>query len=564
MFLETIYTYYLAVSRWVLALLAIGFIVQWVRCFRSLRHRTAVLATLVTEDGDRLPITSYEASIGRRGVSDIVLNLPNISRKHAVMTYTEGGGWRISDTGSSGGVSVNGKKIAGPTPLQVGDKISLSGYVLYLDGPRQEDVAIIRQEKKKKKARSAPASLGALSAILAWFQLIMCGQLCLRFREELPLFLPVSFAILLVGQVVYYHVVRKMNGPPPLAEMVVFFLSTLGMAVCATLRSSDGAAGISSLMLKQMAAAAAGFVLFLVLYKILQNIRLTMRLRYVAGAAALALLGVNLIFGLSRFGSKNWIDLGFITIQPSEFVKIAFVFAGAATLERLLTTRNLLLFLGFSGGCIGVLGLIKDFGTASIFFVTMLVIIFIRSGDWRVIAGISAMAVAGAAAVAFIMPHVAKRFEAWRHVWEYASTSGYQQTRTMVAIGSGGLLGMGGGNGYLDGVSAASTDLVFGVIFEEWGGIIALCTLSCFVLLALYAWRLARTAQSAYYAIAVCAVAGMFLFQVALNAFGATDILPLTGVTMPFVSTGGSSILACWGLMSFFKAAGKKQAAPLI
>ena len=153
-------------------------------------------------------------------------------------------------------------------------------------------------------------------------------------------------------------------------------------------------------------------------------------------------------------------------------MKIAFVFAGAATLERLLTTRNLLLFLGFSGICIGCLGLMKDFGTASIFFVTMLIIIVIRSGDWRVIVGISGLAAVAAIAITFIMPHVAKRFEAWRHVWQYASTSGYQQTRTMVAIGSGGLLGVGGGNGYLDGVNAASTDLVFGVVFEEWGGII--------------------------------------------------------------------------------------------
>ncbi|MCI8360398.1 MAG: FtsW/RodA/SpoVE family cell cycle protein [Clostridiales bacterium] len=558
---DTVYSYFLAISRWALAILAILFILQWVRCFLCLRRRTAVLATLVTEDGDRLPITSYEASIGRRGVSDIVLNLPNISRKHAVLTCTPEG-WRVSDAGSQGGVMVKGKKINRPTPVQGGDKIALSGYTLYLDAPRQQDVELLGKRKKRKKGRRA-ASYGLLSALLGFFQAVMCLQLLLRFREDLPLFLPVAFGLLLLGQVLYTAVNRRMKGPPPLAEQLVFFLSTLGMAVCATLRSSRGAAGISSIMAKQMAAALVGFVLFLVLYKILQNVNLTMRLRYAAGIAALVLLGVNLIFGLAKYGAKNWIEIGPVSFQPSEFVKIAFIFAGAATLERLLTTHNLLFFLGFSGACIGVLGLIRDFGTASIFFVTMLIIIFIRSGDWKVIAGISALAAAGATAVVFIMPHVAKRFEAWRHVWQYASTSGYQQTRTMVAIGSGGLLGVGGGNGYLDGVNAASTDLVFGVVFEEWGGVVALAALSCFVLLALYAWRLAKTAQSAYYSIAICAAAGMFLFQTALNAFGATDILPLTGVTMPFVSVGGSSILSSWCIMAFFKAAAKKQAAPL-
>lgn len=562
MLLDSIYTYYLAASRWVLAILALLFIIQWIRCFRSLRNRTAVLAVLVTEDGDRLPVTSYESSIGRRGVSDIVLNLPNISRKHAVLTYVEGEGWRISDTGSSGGVEVNGRRIDSPTPLKTGDKITLNGYHLYLEAPRPEDVNLVKKPKKKKKPKKA--SFAALSVLLGFFQLLMCVQLMLRFREDMPLMLPVSFLVLFFGQVLYYGVNSRQNGPPPLAEMPVFFLSTLGMAVCSTLSSEEGAAGISAVMLKQLGAAAAGFAAFLILYKILQNTRLTMRLRYLAGGAALGLLALNLVFGFSRYGAKNWIDIGPISFQPSEFVKIAFIFAGAATLERLLTTRNLLLFLGFSAACIGALGLMRDFGGAAIFFVTMMVIIIIRSGDWRVIAGISVLAAAGATGVVLIMPHVTKRFEAWGHVWQYAATSGYQQTRTLVAIGSGGLLGVGGGNGYLDAVSAASTDLVFGVVFEEWGGIIALSALACFVLLALYAWRLARSAQSAYYAIAVCAAAGMFLFQTALNAFGATDILPLTGVTMPFVSVGGSSVLASWIIIAFFKAAAKKQAAPLV
>ena len=227
MLLDAIYTYYLAVSRWVLAFLALLFILQWIRCFLSLRHRTAVLAVLVTEDGDRLPVTSYESSIGRRGVSDIVLNLPNISRKHAVLTYVEGEGWRISDTGSSGGVAVNGKRIDSPTPLQTGDKITLNGYSLYLEAPRQEDVGLVKKPKRKKKPKKA--SFAALSALLGCFQLIMCVQLMLRFREDMLLFLPISFLVLFFGQILYYGVNSRQNGPPPLAEMPVFFLSTLGM-----------------------------------------------------------------------------------------------------------------------------------------------------------------------------------------------------------------------------------------------------------------------------------------------------------------------------------------------
>lgn len=159
----------------------------------------------------------------------------------------------------------------------------------------------------------------------------------------------------------------------------------------------------------------------------------------------------------------------------------------------------------------------------------MLIIAYMRSGDWKTIAFFSGLAVAGAAVIIAFMPYVASRFATYRHAWEYAASSGYQQTRTMVAIGSGGLFGVGGGNGNLDMVAAADTDLVFGFVSEEWGLLIALWLrgLSDPVRAVCGAVRL--RARSAYFAIAACAAAGMFLFQAALNIFGSTDLLPLTG-----------------------------------
>ena len=167
-----------------------------------------------------------------------------------------------------------------------------------------------------------------------------------------------------------------------------------------------------------------------------------------------------------------------MSFQPSEIAKICYIFAGAATLERLFRKRNLTLFIVLTGVCIGLLGLMSDFGTAAIFFVTFLVIAYMRSGDFATLSLICGGAVFGAGIILKFKPYILSRFATWGHAWEAASTTGYQQTRTMSAAASGGLVGMGAGNGWLHNVAAADTDLVFGMLCEEWGLLIAVLAVS--------------------------------------------------------------------------------------
>ena len=110
-----------------------------------------------------------------------------------------------------------------------------------------------------------------------------------------------------------------------------------------------------------------------------------MKWRLAIEIGAVVLFAVNLVFGIASNGAKNWISIGPVSLQPSEFIKIAFIFAGASTLEKLQTKKNLTEFLLFSAVCIGALFLMRDFGTALIFFVTFLVIAFMRSGSIRTI-----------------------------------------------------------------------------------------------------------------------------------------------------------------------------------
>ena len=266
------------------------------------------------------------------------------------------------------------------------------------------------------------------------------------------------------------------------------------------------------------------------------------------------------MLGSRVFGAKNWIILGPLSFQPSEIAKICYIFAGSATLERLFRKRNLTLFIVLTGVCIGCLGLMSDFGTAAIFFVTFLVIAYLRSGDFATLGLICGAAVFGAGIIMKFKPYILGRFATWGHAWQNASVgAAYQQTRTMSAAASGGLVGMGAGNGWLHRIPAGDTDLVFGMLCEEWGLVIAVLAVASIVTLAVFAVRACRVGRSSFYMIAACAAGSLLVFQSCLNVFGSVDLLPLTGVTLPFVSNGGSAMMSAWGLLAFLKATDTRE-----
>ena len=120
-------------------------------------------------------------------------------------------------------------------------------------------------------------------------------------------------------------------------------------------------------------------------------------------------------------------------------------------------------------------------------------------------------------------------------------------------------MGVGAGEGWLHNVAAGDTDLVFGMLCEEWGLIIAALAVLSIVTLAVFAVRACRSGRSSFYTIAACAATSLLVFQTCLNVFGAVDLLPLTGVTFPFVSNGGSAMLSSWGLLAFLKATDTRQ-----
>ncbi len=534
--LATLGNVFVFVLRLILPLLSVLFIFSVVKDLFKRKGKIS-LAKLITANGLEFDIYSVESIIGRSKLCDVVLNIPSISRRHAVITYSEDYGFKISSVFGSE-IYVNDTLIDEYAYFDFGDVIEIGGLQLKLTPCEIVDISSSSKIKKR----------GVSSAILLTsIQVIMFLEIMIHYLPEFKMFIPISFGALILCEWVYFLIHGFKNNIN--IETLGFFLTTVGFAVAASATPDN--------MLKQIITAALGFFAFIVLQFVYKNVDLVMKLRYIVAGVAVSLLAYNMIFGVYINGAKNWIRIGSFTFQPSEVVKFLFIFTTAATLQNLLSKRNLILFFCFSSICMGALVVMRDFGTCAIFFVTVLIILYMRSGNVKIIGLITAFVGVCAALVVKFVPYVTRRFSTYRHAWEYASDKGYQQTRTMMAIASGALLGVGGANGKLKYVAAADTDLVFGMLVEEWGMIFAFCAIVCFIIFALYSLKSISQTNSAYFAIAAVSAAGLWLFQISLNIFGSTDLLPLTGVTLPFISNGGSSMISSWLLLSFIKAVGK-------
>lgn len=511
-----------------------------VRCCKSLfRGRDRENWGFVTlSNGARYELYHWENVIGRARRADIRVNFPSVSRTHAILQRDDGGIWRVDPINRSSGVLLNGKRTLVPASLNPGDSIALGGVELFFFPSEQP------QHTGQPKKRPSP--VGSLW-LLTFIQLLLWGQFAPGFGAEN--IYPVSagfFGLCGLGWVLY-GVSRRLHRRQFDLETLALLLATVGFAITAAW--DPGA------LYKQLAAVALGMGIYCVLVWLLGRLQLAVKLRWPAAGLAAALLAFNVVMGERIFGAKNWISVGPISFQPSELVKLAFILAGAATLDRLFAKRNLIFTVLFSAYCVGCLALMSDFGTALVFFVAFLCIAFLRTGDLASIVMMTAAAGFAGGLVLHFKPYVAQRFTVWRHAWEFTQTTGYQQSRTMSAAASGGLFGTGPEDAWLKYVGAANTDLVFGVVSEEFGLLLALVCVGAVMALAVFALRSGDSARSGFYAIAACAAASMLIFQTTLNVLGAVDILPLTGVTFPFVSMGGSSMLSCWGLLAYLKAA---------
>ncbi len=537
----------LELSRYVLIISSVWLLIRCIRSLLSEETPREVWGWLEWE-GDFLPLCHWENLLGRSKSCDTRLKAPGVQKIQAVLTRSDRGRWTLHKV-FSGELWVNGQQVgAKGLTVKHGDILHIGSAALIF-----HDLSTGARQRLEAERPSAGHSVSPFfsGVLLSIFVLGLMLQHLLSAEGKYMLPIVASFGILLCLHWGCYTAMRLMGRQGFEAEVLGFYLSALGMSVAASSTPED--------MLRQSLLLMASVLLFLLLGWWLRSLKRSTALRLPFALLALGLLALNVATADAVFGARNWLEIGGFSFQPSEFVKVAYVYVGASTLDRLYRGRNLLFFLIFSAVCVMALALIGDFGTALIFFTCFLLISFMRSGSIAtVVLAISGAVMAGFLAVS-VRPYIASRFAVWGHVWEDVYDKGFQQTRAMSAAASGGFTGKGAGQGWLQDVVAANTDMVFALVCEEQGLVVGLCMVASLLVLALFALRSVQSGRSAYYGIAACATMCILLTQLSLNVFGSLDILPFTGVTFPFVSRGGSSLLSCWMLLAFLKAADNRR-----
>ena len=545
--------YIIGGTRYLMPLLALWVLLRCVRSMLRERYEPETWAYLVDLNGERHPVNHWESVVGRSRSADVVLDSPSVSRVHASLQRDGAGYWTVSDLRSKGGTFVNGEEADILEPVRDGDVLEFAGEELVF----QE---VGREEREwLERRRTAPGRFvgpGVTLMILTLFQAFLTLEFTVSADEEYLVPICLAFLALIVLEWFCYLVMRSVRRTGFEPETIAFFLSTLGTAVAASSTPDD--------MFRQVLFLLIGVALFFFLGWWLRDLQRVKAVRWLAALAALGLLGITVILGEVRGGAGNWLNFGSFTIQPSELVKVLYIYTGAATLDRLFVRRNLFGFIVFAAICVCALALMGDFGTALIFFATFLVIAFMRSGSFATVFLAVAAAGMGGFLVLSVKPYVLQRFATWGHAWEDVWDSGYQQTHAMSAAASGGLFGRGAGEGGLVDITAADTDMVFAVLSEELGLIIAVLAMFAVIALALFAVRNAARGRSTFYVIAGCAAVSLMMVQMGLNIFGSLDILPFTGVTFPFVSKGGTSLVSCWMLLAFIKATDTRRDASFV
>ena len=266
-------------------------------------------------------------------------------------------------------------------------------------------------------------------------------------------------------------------------------------------------------------------------------------LKWVYALVGITALSTVLILGTVTKGAKLSFSIKGISFQPSEFVKIIFVFFVASALYKASGFLEVALTAVVAGIHVIVLVLSKDLGSALIFFVVYVMMVFVATKKWiYLLLGI--MGGSAAAVVAYkLFTHVQVRVLAWQDPWSVIDNEGFQITQSLFAIGSGGWFGLGLYQGTPQSIPFVEADFIFSAVTEELGLIFAMCLIlvciSCFIMCMNISVRL----NDKFYQLVAFGLGVTYIFQIFLTIGGGTKFIPLTGVTLPFISYGGSSVL---------------------
>lgn len=295
---------------------------------------------------------------------------------------------------------------------------------------------------------------------------------------------------------------------------------------------------------RQYLIALAAMIVTLIIPFLIRKVHFVRKLTWLYAVVGICGLAAVAILGATSYGAKLSIAIGGISVQPSEFIKIIFVFFVACMLYEKTDFRQVCIATVVAAAHVLILVVSKDLGGALIFFVTYLIMLYVATRKIFYLAG-GVLAGSIAAVVAYQMfSHVRVRVLAWSDPLGVIDNEGYQICQSLFAIGTGGWFGMGLYQGMPEKIPVVEQDFIFSAISEEMGGIFALCLLMVCVSCFLMFLNVAMQMKEQFYKLVALGLGTVYGFQVFLMIGGVTKFIPSTGVTLPLVSYGGSSLLA--------------------
>lgn len=357
----------------------------------------------------------------------------------------------------------------------------------------------------------------------------------------------IAFYLFQLAYFILYDVILKLiykRVNIPLLNLMIFMLM-IGFAML--LRISYDKA------VKQFIICVVASVLTAFIPNIINRSKKIRSMSYIFGVLGIAALCLVLVIGKVTLGAKLSLDLYFITIQPSEFVKISFIVFLSGILFRYRNFKGALISGIFAAVHVMILVVSKDLGTALILCITYLFLVYMSTGNkWYLFGG---LAIGSAASfVAYkLFAHVRVRVEAWIDPWPIIDNKGYQITQSLFAIGTGGLFGSGLYQGLPDNIPVVEQDFIISAFAEELGTFFAISIMLISLCIFVVCVKIAMNCKDSFYKLTVAALAVAYGFQIFLTVGSAIKLIPSTGVTYPLLSYGGSSLLATMCVFSIIQ-----------
>ena len=403
-------------------------------------------------------------------------------------------------------------------------------------------VSAMGRDRKRQLARGGGFAVWLIALLTAAFDVLGLLLCAVRTQGVIDTQALVMLAVMAPLALLTATVLPRIAPVDPLLMALTNFLCGVSVVILYTVSPERG--------IRQMVFYVAGLAVLLAAAWFVSRVRRWHGFTLLAMVLGIGALVLPLAFGEWNYGAKNWVSLPVIgSFQPSELVKLALVMAMAYYFSAHRTVWQMMPALVFAAACLVLLMLQRDLGTALIYYLTTLALFYVACGNLP----LTAVGLGGGVAAAVLgyrmFAHVKVRVAMWQNPWSDALDKGYQIIQALLAIGSGGLFGVGLGQGTPEKIPAYYNDFIFAVVCEQLGIVFGICVIAVYVLILLRGMEVSMRARRSFDMLLGCGVVVLLGVQTFMIVAGVIKMIPLTGVTMPFLSYGGSSLLSCMAMM---------------